>query len=878
MPRFFSVAARACMHLCTLSLMLLAAHAHAQTSCPFNVRAGDATTGARASVDGQLVVRAARGMRDAALINGLSRVAPAPNATNVIEHINGNAGALDIDGDGQVSAPDSLIIARYLAGFRANALTAGLTMPAAATRRTAAEVGKFINDGCVADLPVMPVEVIGPAGYIEEITVTLGDATNINRLWLQCHRCGWRDSTVQSGIDRGAKASVRLNGGAWVHISNATAAVEQPEASSGGIGGGYNTTRFTVPIAGAIKGKNKLEFRFNVNDGLTSGYRILGVNFLRSDNRTALGKYSTTWDDPTKWTAQPSSTVSPNVSADIAAGRALWNGSTALKESPLSTKFLRASCSSCHAADGRDLKYFNYSDWSIQERASFHGLSTTQGKQLAAYIRSLNVPAPKQARPWNPPYQPGPGLDSKPVTEWAAGAGLDAVLREDRQMLAYLFPNGTSQAEINKVIDNKKTLNVRELPVALQLPDWNDWLPHVHPIDLWGDDYTASDIPAAYSGLVQKLATNSATMVNDKSVVGAVDEFISRSWSAGFPYMGGPVPCILYENAKAQGAQQPSLMDRLPAGKTCGDGAHSLSPWLAVKNWEIFQTYALEDKTPTLYPYGEKRGWFSANRNVFEVASHRSADNSQNFRFQSSALGSYHSNVWYHLQMILNAGNRDPYTWYPQDWFYTPMFISLNSRDNNMPLATLLTAMQVKMYQNLDMTGPDGNGADRGADYNGWWLPFVTPWRFESALGWEGPSYLWRNVVVPAGTNPSKGFPWSQLNTYESGLRTRVTNALLRQFLVKQKSYPVAQLKRRSATVTDSAYFEDATYVLPSNAGDEIMSCYYPCPGGGDEALPIYRALTRFREMNVDAALRGELIDYMKQLFPNSQNNWDALR
>jgi hypothetical protein len=559
-----------------------------------------------------------------------------------------------------------------------------------------------------------------------------------------------------------------------------------------------------------------------------------------------------------------SSTTNPNLSADIAAGKALWNGSTALKESPLSTTLLRASCSNCHAADGRDLKYFNYSDWSIQERAKFHGLSTIQGKQLAAYIRNLNAPAPKQARPWNPPYQPG--------------SGLDAVLREDRQLLAYLFPNGTTQAEINKIIDNKKTLNVRELPVALQLPDWNDRLPHVHPIDLWGDDYTASDIPAAYSGLVQKLAINSAVMVNDRSVVGAIDEFIRRSWNAGLPYMYGAVPCIFYENAKAQGAQQPSLMDRLPAGNTCGDGAHSLSPWLAVKNWEIFQTYALEDKTPTLFPYGEQRGWFSANRNVFEVASHRSSDNSQNFRFQSYALGSYHSNVWYHLQMILNAGHRDPHTWFPQDWFYTPMFISLNSRDNNMPLATLLTAMQVKMYQNLDMTGPDGNGADRGADYNGWWLPFVTPWRFESTLGWEGPSSLWRNVVVPVGTNPSKGVPWSQLDTYESGLRVRVTNAILRQFLIKQNSYPINQLKRRSETVTDSAYFEDSTYVLPSNAGDEVPYCYYSCPGSGEQALMIYRALIRFKEINVDAALRGELIDYMKQLFPYAQNNWDALR
>jgi hypothetical protein len=30
--------------------------------------------------------------------------------------------------------------------------------------------------------------------------------------------------------------------------------------------------------------------------------------------------------------------------------------------------------------------------------------------------------------------------------------------------------------------------------------------------------------------------------------------------------------------------------------------------------------------------------------------------------------------------------------------------------------------------------------------------------------------------------------------------------------------------------------------------------------------------------MGVDAKLRGELIDYMKSLFPSPQNDWDVLR
>ena len=71
----------------------------------------------------------------------------------------------------------------------------------------------------------------------------------------------------------------------------------------------------------------------------------------------------------------------------------------------------------------------------------FHGLTAQQGDQIASYIRSLNMPSP--GWPWNPPYQPGPGLDSQPVSNWAAGAGINAVLDSDAAMQSYLgSPNG----------------------------------------------------------------------------------------------------------------------------------------------------------------------------------------------------------------------------------------------------------------------------------------------------------------------------------------------------------------------------------------------------------------------------------------------------
>jgi cytochrome c553 len=715
----------------------------------------------------------------------------------------------------------------------------------------------------------LPIEVLGPSGYTETVAFELDQAAGIDRLAMQCHRCGWRDGTVQSGKDRGAKASVRLNGGAWIDVTDDAVQMQAPEKAFGGLSGGFHTTRFTLPISGAVMGMNKLEFRFNKNDGFTSGFRVLAFNLRDSSGRDALAAGSFVDDDPTRWTVQGTVT-------DVAEGKLLWQGKVALNESPLSPRALRASCSSCHAADGRDLKYFNYSDWSIQQRAIFHGLNEAQGRQIAAYIRSLGAPAPKQARPWNPPYQPGLGLDAKPVQEWAAGAGVSAVLERDADLLAHLLPQGTSDAEIARVANIKGTLNMRELPLPLQLPDWNAWLPDVHPLDVWGDGFANSEAAKAYAQSAQSLASGAAKL-QDRSAVSAIEGLLSRTWSAVFPYMGGPVPCPIYIDAKAKGTATPSLMDQLPAGKTCEDGMQATNHWLAVKNWELFHTHGMEEATATLYPYGERRGWFGKQRNVFEVASHRSANNSHNFVHQSRALGSYHSNAWYQLQLVLNAGHRDPWTWFPQDWFYTPLFIALNSRDNQQPLAVLNTAMHIKMYQNLDMTGPDGKGADRGPDYNGWWLPFVQPWRFESTMGWEGAWSAWTGVSADGRT--SKGFPWTQLDGYEPGLRVKVTNALLRQFVNKMKSYPPSALPRQAdPAAMGGDRFEHADYVVATQVPPADQSCFYACPGEGYQARDLYRAMTRFKEMGVDATLRGEMVDWLKSVYANSKNNWDALR
>jgi cytochrome c553 len=238
------------------------------------------------------------------------------------------------------------------------------------------------------------------------------------------------------GLRYETEASVQVNGSAWVPLNSATVTLLGNAAAYGGIGGGFGTLDMTVPLpSGAIVvGNNTINFRFNGTDGRTSGFRVLSFNFLDPHGNALVPSPAFVQDDPSTW--QPPSTNA----ADIAAGQALWRGAALTAPKPTGPVPIQAKCSSCHAQDGRDLKYFNYSNYSIRARSVFHGLTAQQGDQIASYIRTLAVNNP--GRPWNPPYQPGPGLDSKPVSEWSAGAGLDAVANSDQDQLNDIFSAG----------------------------------------------------------------------------------------------------------------------------------------------------------------------------------------------------------------------------------------------------------------------------------------------------------------------------------------------------------------------------------------------------------------------------------------------------
>ncbi|HSC88316.1 MAG TPA: hypothetical protein VLC09_13630, partial [Polyangiaceae bacterium] len=352
----------------------------------------------------------------------------------------------------------------------------------------------------------LPLEVLGDGSpsrpVIAEVELELaeGDVAQASTLWFRCHRCGFYaapEYEATSSAPSRVKASLRVLGSGddastpWVDVTVDTVTLDNDSALHGGLnGGGLFTTRISWSLderaRGRLRpGKNLVQFRFNGTEGESNGFRVLALELRDAGGQRIDQTTLEPYDPRTEHDVEPDA-------ADVKAGRELWYATDSLTKSAIVPRTIHAACASCHASNGRDLQYFNYSDLSIVQRSRFHGLSEAEGRQIVAFLRDSlrETPYAERARPWNPPYQPGPGLDANPEG-WAAGAGLDAVLESPSDALKAVFgkpldqPLALTQADVDAVMNPDATLNAREMQVPLQYPDWNAWLPSIHPSDVW---------------------------------------------------------------------------------------------------------------------------------------------------------------------------------------------------------------------------------------------------------------------------------------------------------------------------------------------------------------------------------------------------------
>jgi hypothetical protein len=464
---------------------------------------------------------------------------------------------------------------------------------------------------------VLPVEVMGATPTTVPVTFTIPSGSNLTgqlQLWLQIH-----------GLEYQSQASVQVNGGTWLPINDTTATYLGQANTFGGLGGGFSTLTLTMNLPGGSiqQGQNTLTFRFNGTDGNSSGFRVLNLNVLASNGSQLIPAATFTQDDPSSWTPPL------NDAADIQAGQTLYQ--TANLISPLAGGAIQAKCGSCHTQDGRDLKYFNYSNLAIETRAVFHGLTAQQGAQIASYIRTLNAPASVYAAPWNPPYQPGPGMDSRAVSDWAAGAGLSAVLDQDSDTLQYLMPGGSTATWAANAY-----LNAREIPIQIQLPDWNHWLPRIHPLDAWGSSFTSSSWYQLYLTVRSQLVPNNAA-VDVQVIYGPWQNWIPDE--AAFVKPGGVVPASMSE---------PAYQAKY----------YSTALWGVTKFWELEQQFGLEGMAQAIYGPNTQtdRAWF-ANAPFHTGPGISGLPTPSAIGNGLAVTTEYASFGWYQLQLILNDGN-----------------------------------------------------------------------------------------------------------------------------------------------------------------------------------------------------------------------------
>ena len=668
---------------------------------------------------------------------------------------------------------------------------------------------------------VMPVEVMGADGTEARATVIANDISKANKLFLKTHSVSYPDF-MEYSID---KASIRLNNGAWVDINNNIAECYYPEREYECIVGPYATIRFTIDVRklGQLNsGENHIDFRFNyVSGDISSGYRILELDLLNGDGSSAVDGTEIRYDDPASW--EPSTLDSKRLDN----GRKLFETRGILSDYP-GGPLIRASCADCHTAGGRDLKYFNYSDHSIVTRSVFHGFTEKEGEDIASWIRAYELldkegmPYEAPGTPWDPPYQPGPGLDEKPVHEWAAGAGLEWVLEEDGATFNYLFPNAEPMVD---VINIDSTLNRRELPIALQLPDWNEWLPIVHPLDTWGDSFESSRLWREYENVFESRLKNPnevQTLVANKKIDRVIESFFKHVKD--------------YARHEAEAS--------LPRGFTRrqrGIALLGLYQWDLVKTWEFMHVNNLEDITADLYPQGEERGWFGKARTLFNLAPHIHGASKG---YRGDITNTYYDTAWYELQVVINSGNRETAGLKPVDWKYHFSHIGDWKKASGVSHGMRYIAAYLKVLQNAN----NRHGVQMP---DGFYLRHTT-------LAWI------HGLGMPDGGKNAL----YELDNIRPNLKRDFAESFTSEMLKKLKRHDYNEWDRSD---TKSSIGPES-YVPTAQRGRRNKKNMFDRTSYADH---FYRIIPIYSELGVDPDLLNELARWSQGAWP--QGDWDTL-
>lgn len=532
---------------------------------------------------------------------------------------------------------------------------------------------------------------------------------------------------------------LRVDGGNWSSWQIADPNFDEfpKDEAYGGLGGGFGTNEFATPISGFEPNReHQIQFSFNYEaPDEESGYRILDIklwqtNDVKTDNQLTNGRIDS---DPSTWQGP----FGNGATQEAAEGEDLWfgrNGAPSLKDA--SGALIKASCSDCHAQSGYDLKYFNYSNKSIESRATFHGLSREEAKKIAQYIRDLGMKNSENGRPWQPPYQPGPDAD-KDAFEWAAGAGLENVIPNEDGLLQDMFGStNPSKTEIRDAVNAYEgNTNIRTQRIATQFPDWNEWLPRVHPKDILSDaDYNV--IETAFANLKNSVDTE-AERDNLNSKTGVWTIYANNGLFEALGIFATEVHKVIAGDYSFNFPRSPEWADNIST-QSVEDMKKSLSHWYSVKLFDVIHEYDLHDIDDLgNIPNSEEEvyQWPTREWAVFQNAAHVISGNRVT-AYMLSDVGNatketksiYLSSLWYQVQLTLTPGHRRGGVVVPNDYSYNLQHIHrLEARTG--------IAEPVRFFQNyLKAAEQRNNGLTPGvtSGVTGWNMRELSPWRLWS--------------------------------------------------------------------------------------------------------------------------------------------------
>ena len=507
----------------------------------------------------------------------------------------------------------------------------------------------------------LPLEIF--AGQTREVKVWLD--REAEKVVLTLHRPVFLEPRARR--DLGPKALVRLNSGPWQGITQ-----EHVVCALAACLDGEPTARLELPVAslgrsGFQEGLNTLAFRMAPSDGRTTSYRVLGLD-VRAQGQSVLETGDILADAPWEEGAAPAA-------ASVAEGARLWHAPTPRGAPGRPESALAPGCGGCHAQDGLDLAYYHFSADSVMARAPIYGLDAAQGQAIADYIVDLKtaLPASELRRPWNPPFQPGPGLDDAPGEMWAAGAGLAAVLPKDDDLAPYIFSGDLTQGPLRLEVSRPP----RTVPISMQLPDWAAWLPELHPLQIFGDRFD----PEASSGLSVSFLAKHFGQLRTAFEAGeraagrdALDKFVRRGHAIAFSLAGPPDWTELDERGEpALWLEGDDVVVRQGSGKLLRTrrevAARALRHWIAVKLWDVHQRFDLASTPPPPNTPPYQRRWWGDENAIGLLSPQRTAIDQGSYADRPGTTSRVRSMQFGHLQLVLNAAPEQGFSpQRPVDW------------------------------------------------------------------------------------------------------------------------------------------------------------------------------------------------------------------